>query len=257
MQAHHTTHGSGWWWSGTSGVGGKSLLNFFGQCSLQCLLFPAQGRQGSLPGNICSPCLERLPALCLGTLASAQTLPGNACQCENPAWACLQSLPAWDTLPVPYLGTLVSSLTGHAVQSLPGTLCQFPAWECLPMLCLGTLAVPAGNACQFPAWNACQFPAWDACQFYAWKHLLLGHCPQVSYFLMLIGQAWKESFCASWSLICSPMPCYFVSAMNFKWRRCKAKEKKNQIATSEGSGWLCENVRTKKWGSGVLVLVLF
>ena len=63
---------------------------------------------------------------------------------------------------------------GRFASSLLGNVCQCSA-------CRGMLAVPA--------WDACQFPAWDVCQFHAWKRLLLGHCPQVSYFLMLIGQA--------------------------------------------------------------------
>ena len=45
----------------------------------------------------------------------------------------------------------------------------------------------------------------------------------------------------------TPVPCYFVSAMNAKGRKCKAKEKEPS-ATSEGSGWLCANERTKRNG---------
>ena len=45
----------------------------------------------------------------------------------------------------------------------------------------------------------------------------------------------------------TPVPYYFVSAMNVKERECKAKEKE-PTATSEGSGWLCENERTKRKG---------
>ena len=47
----------------------------------------------------------------------------------------------------------------------------------------------------------------------------------------------------------TPVPCYFVSAMSVKGRECKAKEKES-TATGEGSGWLCENERTKERGSG-------
>ena len=134
MQAHHTTRG----WLAVEwhlGVGGISLLNFCNAysylpgnnhcplpgdvyCSLprnicQC---PAWARLQSMSGTLASslPSWERLPVCipCLGMLAVPSW---NACQ-----------FAAWERLPVPCLGTIGSSLPGHVLQSLPGTLCKCP-----------------------------------------------------------------------------------------------------------------------------------
>ena len=164
-----TQHAAGWRWSGTSGVGGISLLNFcnaysslHGNNTVPCLgtsTVPCLGTFASaLPGHICSPCLGRLPVPCLGTLASVHALPGHACSpclgrlpvpclgtlasslpgnaCQCPAWAGF-AVPAWDALPVPCLGTFANALPGHLCQSLPGTLASsLPGnaicWDAVP-----------------------------------------------------------------------------------------------------------------------------
>ena len=186
---------------------------------LQCLQFPAWEQP-------LSPAWGRLrfPA-CLG----------NICQC--PAWARLQSLP----------GTLATSL--------PGNACQFPAWERLPvcMSCLGMLAVPAWDACQYPAWerlpvpclgtfcspclgrfasslpgNVCQCPAWERLPVPCLGTPFAG-TPSLA---QLFSYAYRTSMRRELLRLFkpemprTPVPCYFVSAMNVKGRECKAKEKR-------------------------------
>ena len=319
-----TQHAAGWRWSRTSGVGGKSLLNYLRSALLQCLRLsawkqhpppclgtstvPCLGTFASallgtfavpawdtcqlpawerlrvsvscletnasvhaLPGHACSACLGRLPdprlrrlassldwkvcqcpawarfavpalsVTCMGTLARVSFLPGNECQCACPAWACLQCLPgtvAWsplekacqfsglESLPVPCLGTFCSPCRGRFAHSLPWNVYHCPAWACLP--------VPACDACQFPA---CERICWDA-------------APCWALFLCLSDERDKRASAPLqvWNAT-HPVPCYFASAMNVKWRECKAKEKE-PIVTSEGSGCLCKNERTRKRGSG-------
>ena len=140
-----TQHAAGWRWSGTLAVGGKSLLNLFAQCSLQCLQFPAWEQPLSPAwGCLRFPAWEHFAVPCLGTFA----VPAwDACQV--PASKRLPGcMPCLGRLPGPFVGALASlktfanDLPGHIVQSLPGTLCQFPAWERSPMPCLGMFASP-------------------------------------------------------------------------------------------------------------------
>ena len=171
----------------------------------------------ALPGHVCSPCLGLLPVSCLGTLASF--LPGNACQSACPAWACLQSLP-W---------TLASFLPGKKLaNSLPGNVCQCPAWARLfCSSCQGRFATMPGNVCQ------CGLPG-HVCQ-----PLPVGRLP-VPCLGRLPVPCLRTPFCGTLSLaeLCSysyrtsmrrellrlfkpemphtPVPCYFVTAMNVK-----------------------------------------
>ena len=139
------------------GLGGKSLLNLFAQCSFAMPTVPCLGTTtvpclrtstfpclatfaSALPWHVCSPCLGRLPVPCLGTLASVHALPWHACS------------------PCPGMLAVPSSLPGNA--------------------CLGRFASSqAGNVCQCPDLACLPVPAWDACQFPAWERHLLGRRP--------------------------------------------------------------------------------
>ena len=137
---------------------------------------------GSLPGNICQwPAWARLQSL-PGTLASS--LPGNACQCACPVWACLQSLP----------GTLASSL--------PGNACQFPAWERLPVPCLGTFCSPCLGRLPVPCLGTpfAGTPSLAELFSYAYRASMRGE----------LVRLFKPEMPRT------PVPCYFVSAMNVK-----------------------------------------
>ena len=111
-----TQHAAGWRWSRTSGVGGKSLLNLFAQCSF------------AMPTALClettpAPCLGTSTVPCLGTFASA--LLGTF---AVPAWDTCQLL-AWERLRVS-----VSCLeTNASMHALPGHACS---------ACLGRLPDP-------------------------------------------------------------------------------------------------------------------
>ena len=118
---------------------------------LQCLQFRAWEQPLSPAwGRLQFPAWEHLPVPCLGTFAvpawdacQFPALPGNACQCACPAWACLQSLQLSgmlaSTLPgivcqcPGCLGTFCGSpCLGRFASSLPENVCQCPAWACLP-----------------------------------------------------------------------------------------------------------------------------
>ena len=124
-----TQHVAGWRWSGASGVGCKSLLNFFAQCNAY----------SSLPGNNHCPLPLTSTVLCLGTFAV-------------PAWDACQ-FPAWERLPV------CMPLPGHACSPCLGHLPVPCLWKFASALCLslpGTLASPLpGNAF---CWDA--VPSW-------------------------------------------------------------------------------------------------
>ena len=186
--------------------------------------FPAWER---LP--VCMPCLgmlavpawdacqfpawERLPVPCLGTFASAlpghvlQSLPGMLCQ--FPAWErlpmpCLGMFasPCLGRLPVPCLGTFASALPGNVLQSLPGMLCQFPAWERLPMPCLGMFASPCLGRLPVPCLGTpfAGTPSLAELFSYAYRTSMRGEL------LRLFKPEMPRT----------PVPCYFVSAMNVK-----------------------------------------
>ena len=97
MQAHHANTQLVGWWSGTRGVGGKSLLCIFRAVpTVPCL------------GTATVPCLGTSTVPCLGTFAV-------------PAWDACQ-YPAWVRLPVPCLGTLASPCLGRLLVPCLGTL---------------------------------------------------------------------------------------------------------------------------------------
>ena len=165
-------------------------------------------------GTSTVPCLGTSTVPCLGTFASARprhvcspylglagSLPGNTCQ--FPAWErlpvcmpCLGMLavPAWDAcqfpalerLPVPCLGTFCSSSLGRFASSLPGNVCQCPAWACLPVPYLGT---PFAGT-----------PSLAELFSYAYRTCMRGEL------LRLFKPEMPRT----------PVPCYFVSAMNIK-----------------------------------------
>ena len=184
----------------------------------------------ALPGHVCSPCLGRLPVPCLGTLASVHALPGHACS------------PCLGRLPVPCLGTLASSLPGNVCQCPAWARCAVPAWDALPVPCLGTFAnALPGHVCQsLPGTLASSLPGnaicWDAVPSWALflclsdKHERRASAP---------FQAWNATHpCAL--LLC------FCNERQVK--RMQSRGKKEQTASSEGSGWLCENERTRRKG---------
>ena len=182
---------------------------------LQCLQFPAWEQPLSPAwGRLRFPAWEHLPVPCLGTFA----VPAwDACQ--FPAWErlpvcmpCLGMLavpawdacqfPAWERLPVPCLGTFASALPGHVVQSLPGTLCQFPAWERLPMPCLGMFASPCLGRLPVPCLGTpfAGTPSLAELFSYAYRTSMRGEL------LRLFKPEMPRT----------PVPCYYVSAMNVK-----------------------------------------
>ena len=158
------------------GVGGISLLNLCNAYS-------------SLHGNNHCP----LPGDVYGSL------PGNICQC--PAWDACQ-FPAWERLPVPCQGTFASALPGHVLQSLPGTLCQFPAWEHLPMPCLGMFASPCLGRLPVPSLGLPFAGTSSLAELFsfAYRTSMRGEL------LRLFKPEMPRT----------PVPCYFVSAMNVK-----------------------------------------
>ena len=182
---------------------------------LQCLQFPAWEQPLSPAwGRLRFPAWEHLPVPCLGTFA----VPAwDACQ--FPAWErlpvcmpCLGMLavpawdacqfPAWERLPVPCLGTFASALPGHVLQSLPETLCQFPAWERLPMPCLGMFASPCLGRLPVPCLGTpfAGTPSLAELFSYAYRTSMRGEL------LRLFKPEMPRT----------PVPCYFVSAMNVK-----------------------------------------
>ena len=233
-----TQHTAGWRWSGTSGVGGKLLLNLFAQCSFAMPTVPCLGTTTvPCPGSLRFPAWE-LPVPCLGTFAV-------------PAWDAFQ-FPAWERLPVSCLETLASvhALFGHAcsprlgrllvpclgtlASSLPGNACQFPAWERLPVPCLWTLASSLpGNACQFPAWERLPVPCLgtlasslpkNACQFPAWERLpvpCLGTLANAfpGKFYRLPVPAWDACQFPAWERL--PVPCLGTLASSLPENACQ------------------------------------
>ena len=164
---------------------------------LQCLQFPAWEQPLSPAwGRLRFPSWEHLPVPCLGRFAV-------------PAWDACQ-FPAWEGLPVPCLGTLASSLPGNVcqypawagLQSLPGTLCQVPAWERLPMPCLGMFASPCLGRLPVPCLGTpfAGTPSLAELFSYAYRTSMRGEL------LRLFKPEWPHT----------PVPCYFVSAMNVK-----------------------------------------
>ena len=108
MQAHHANTQLVGWWSGTRGVGGKSLLCII--CAVPtvpCL------------GTATVPCLGTSTVPCLGTFAV-------------PAWDACQ-YPAWVRLPVPCLGTLASPCLGRLLVPCLGTLTDSLPGNVLPV----------------------------------------------------------------------------------------------------------------------------
>ena len=156
---------------------------------LQCLQFPAWEQPLSPAwGRLRFPAWEHLPVPCLGTFAV-------------PAWDACQ-FPAWERLPVPCLGTFASALPGHVLQSLPGTLCQFPAWERLPMPCLGMFASPCLGRLPVPCLGTpfAGTPSLAELFSYAYRTSMRGE----------ILRLFKPEMPRT------PVPCYYVSAMNVK-----------------------------------------
>ena len=192
MQAHHTTRG----WLAVEwhlGVGGISLLNF---CNAYSSLHgnnhcPLPGDvYGSLPGHVCSPCLGRLPFPCLGTLASVHALPGHACS------------PCLGRLPVPCLGTLASALPGNVCQCPAWARFAVPVWDALPVPCLGTFASPCLGRLPVPCLGTpfAGTPSLAELFSYAYRTSMRGE-------LLRLFKPEKPR---------TPVPCYFVSAMNVK-----------------------------------------
>ena len=173
---------------------------------------------------------------CTGLLCNAyRSLLGTSL---FPAWEHLQ-VPCLGHLPVPCLGTLASSLHGNAPMSCLGTLCS---------PCLGRFAnsLP-GNIRQCPACASLQVPAWDAGQFPALESLCQDAVPNWALFLLLSDKHEKRPT--------APLQVWYTTNRHVllfcfcnerPTKRMKSQGKKNQIETSEGSGWLCENERTRR-----------